>query len=58
MTFSCSKQWKHELLNFLYQNKAFHNFPKRGQHSIVKLNIGLEYVLSTIEKNLVSLLNN
>ena len=37
-------------LKVLYQNKTFHNFPKRGQHSIVKSNIGLEYTLSTIQK--------
>ena len=43
----------------LYQNKTLHNFPKRGQHLIVKRNIGLEYALSTIRKILkVSLTAN
>ena len=42
-------------LNVLCQYKALHNFPKRGQHSIVKCNIGLGYALSTIQKILTSL---
>ena len=42
-------------LNVLRQYKALHNFPKRGQHSIVKCNIGLGYALSTIQKILASL---
>ena len=33
-------------LNVLNQNKAFHNFRKTGQRSIVECNIGLEYALS------------
>ena len=45
-------------LNILRQNKALRNFPKRGQHSIVKLNIGLEYTLNTIRKILSSLFNS
>ena len=32
-------------LSVLHQNEALHNFPKRGQRSIVKCNIGLEYAL-------------
>ena len=28
------------------QNKALHDFRKRGQRSVVEHNIGLEYVLS------------
>ena len=42
-------------LKVLYQNKALHNFSKRGQDSIVKRNIGLEYSLSTIRKIFTSL---
>ena len=42
----------------LYQNKDFHNFPKRGQHLIVKHNIGLKYALNTIRKILTSLFNS
>ena len=45
-------------LKVLYQNKTFHNFPKRGQHSIFKRNMGLEYTLSTIQKILKSLFNS
>ena len=33
-------------LNVLYQNKALHNFPKRGQHSIFKRYVRLEYALT------------
>ena len=45
-------------LNVLRQNKTLRNFSKRGQHSIVKRNIGLEYTLSTIRKILSSLFNS
>ena len=45
-------------LKVLNQNKALYNFPKRGQHSIVKHNIGLEYALNTIQKILTSLFNS
>ena len=45
-------------LNVLRQNKALRNFPKRGQHLIVKRNIGLEYTLSTIRRVLSSLFNS
>ena len=37
-------------LKVLYQNKTLHNFPKSGQHSIVKRNIGVEYALNMIQK--------
>ena len=33
-------------LSILHQNKALHNFGTRGQCSIVKCNIGLEYALT------------
>ena len=33
-------------LSVLHQNKALHNFHKRGQRSIVERNIGLEYALT------------
>ena len=33
-------------LSVLHQNKALHNFGTRGQCSIVKCNIGLEYALT------------
>ena len=32
-------------LSVLHQNKALHNFHKRGQHLIVERNTGLEYAL-------------
>ena len=35
-------------LSVLHQNKALHNFPKRGQRSIVERNIGLECVLRVL----------
>ena len=44
-------------LKVLYQNKALYNFPKRGQHLIVKRNIGPEYALSMVWKILTSLFN-
>ena len=33
-----------------YQNKVFHNFCKRGQHSIVECHIGLEYALVNLDR--------
>ena len=33
-------------LSVLHQNKALHNFRKRGQLSIVERNVGLEYPLA------------
>ena len=35
------------LFSVLHQNKALYNFHKRGQHSIVECNIGLEYALAS-----------
>ena len=32
-------------LSVLHQNKAIHNFRKKGQRSIVERNIGLQYAL-------------
>ena len=32
-------------LSVLHQNKAMHNFRKKGQRSIVERNIGLQYTL-------------
>ena len=37
-------------LSVLHQNKALHNFPNRGQSSIVERNIGLEYALSVVKQ--------
>ena len=42
-------------LKVLFENKFFHNLHKRGQDSIVKRNIGLEYSPSTIRKILKQL---
>ena len=42
-------------LKVLFQNKFLSNFPRRGQDSIVKRNIGLEYSPSTIRKILKQL---
>ena len=36
-------------LNVLHQNKALHNFCKRGQCLIVERNIGLEYALAAFK---------
>ena len=35
------------LFSVLHQNKALYDFHKRGQHSIVECNIGLEYALAS-----------
>ena len=35
------------LVSVLHQNKALYNFHKRGQHSTVECNIGLEYALAS-----------
>ena len=39
-------------LNILHQNKAFHNFCKKGQRSIVECNIGLEYIEYALNKSI------
>ena len=36
-------------LGVLHQNKALHNFHKKGQASMVECNIGLEYALNVIQ---------
>ena len=41
------------LISVLHENKALHNFCKRGQHSIVECNIGLEYALIWV-KNIMT----
>ena len=41
-------------LSVLHRNKALHNFWERGQHSIVKHNIGLEYALLVASNSHIS----
>ena len=41
-------------LSVLHRNKALYNFRKRGQRSIVKHNIGLEYALLVASNSHVS----
>ena len=41
------------LISVLHENKALHNFCKRGQHWIVECNIGLEYALIRV-KNIMT----
>ena len=40
-------------LSVLHQNKDLYNFQKRGQHSIVKLYVGLEYALPNLDSLLL-----
>ena len=42
-----------KILSVLHQNKALHNFHKKGQRSIVENNIGLEYAQSTMMASLL-----
>ena len=41
-------------LSVLHRNKVLYNFRKRGQRSIVKHNIGLEYVLLVASNSHIS----